>query len=110
MKAIIVVFIIALAVMGFAQNPDGRGYFEPVIRLSAGPGHASSDLISQAYKWDLDQRDFGLGVNFLMPLRENISLRISPFYSYVRLENLGQSVKQSSHRFGAEIGFKFYLQ
>lgn len=101
---------ILIAVSALAQNPDGRGYIEPRLRLGAGTGLSKSDLGNFPIKWELDNADVGFSLVSLTPIREHVSLIVNPYYSYSRLRNVSGSARQTVHRFGAEIGVRFYLK
>lgn len=107
-KALLI--LICLMSSAVAQNPDSSGYIEPRLRLGGGTGLSESDLGNFPVRWELDNADIGLSLVSLTPIRDRISLIVNPYYSYSRVKTLSGSASQSIHRFGAEIGLRFYLR
>lgn len=107
---IVALSLLVMSSLAIARNPDGSGYIEPRLSLGGGTGLSKSDLGNFPIKWELDNTDIGFSLVSLTPIREHISLIVNPYYSYSRLRKLGGSTGQNVHRFGAEIGLRFYLR
>jgi hypothetical protein len=103
----LITILTLLAGLCLAQD---RPYIEPRVLWAGGTGTSQSDLLNSPYKWELAHGNFGLSLDIYTPISDGYSLIVKPFYTYSRVYNIDPLVRQSLHRFGAEIGFRFYLK
>ncbi len=104
----ILLLVVALAATSYSQSAE-RAYIEPKFLIGFGTGHSESGLAGLPFDHELGDFDYGLAISIVNPIASRYSLTVRPFFYYSKIENKARSVNQRLNRFGAEIGFRFYL-
>lgn len=98
-----------ILVVACAVSAQDRAYFETQFIAGFGNGNMSSGLLYTGYDFDIEDQDYGIGLESYNPISKNYSVIFSSYFLHSRIETKGIARRQWLNRYGFKVGLRWYL-